>query len=538
MTGRTAITIFVSVLAGAVVLLGCSPSETVSAPDELSDSSGSVPSDESSDSGVSTSSEPSPSVEDFAPFPDLIFPEAERPAFPPDPSWAEFGLPENKEERAALVPTEHEYFDGGQRKSCKYEPRTRCPNAIAPQSLSGANLRGSDFRNAKICGGLDGKLMIGVDFRNANLQNACLGSAFTRAVYGSQRGQEFFNSTNWTSSRFNGARLQKADFLDAVLTNVDFSKAQMQGARLQSANLSGARLVNADLSGANLRSSRLDWADLSGANFRGADLEAATFDRADVDGADFRGANLSQISSSPFVVDWSKAKTDSSTRCPDGSRGPCASMGYNSLISVEFCRFEDAMPWETVGFMTCSKGIDRRFTPNISQDSFAAVLPWCAECASTQWVELQFKSNGDWITVARGPLDEVRNRMEMTLRAKNVAESSVLVPTSRLGTIEYRVKTEFGGAGRPREERRGRVEIEARKPESDEAIVFLNSMKQAAASKPTFSDAYGAAVAIWDAKTDETGLVKTTSNYAWLYALYQKANESPRNPYNPDFWNP
>jgi uncharacterized protein YjbI with pentapeptide repeats len=65
-----------------------------------------------------------------------------------------------------------------------------------------------------------------------------------------------------------------------------------------------AQLQNADLSGAVLY----------GMNLRGADLTGAILNDADLELADLTGAIGATLGA---------AKTDSRTKCPDGSAGPC-----------------------------------------------------------------------------------------------------------------------------------------------------------------------------------------------------------------------
>jgi uncharacterized protein YjbI with pentapeptide repeats len=65
-----------------------------------------------------------------------------------------------------------------------------------------------------------------------------------------------------------------------------------------------AQLQNADLSGAVLY----------GSNLRGADLTGAILNDADLELADLTGATGATLAA---------AKTDSRTKCPDGTAGPC-----------------------------------------------------------------------------------------------------------------------------------------------------------------------------------------------------------------------
>jgi len=82
---------------------------------------------------------------------------------------------------------------------------------------------------------------------------------------------------------------QSCDLREAELGFVDAPNAQLQNADLGGANLYGINLQGADLTGAILNDADLEMADLTGAI--GASLGAA--------------------------------KTDSRTKCPDGSAGPC-----------------------------------------------------------------------------------------------------------------------------------------------------------------------------------------------------------------------
>jgi hypothetical protein len=81
-----------------------------------------------------------------------------------------------------------------------------------------------------VCGAnLSGAGLRGVDFRGANLSGAGL------------RGVDF-----------RGAGLRGVDFREADLSVANFRRADLSGADLRGADLSGANLCGADLSGANL----------------------------------------------------------------------------------------------------------------------------------------------------------------------------------------------------------------------------------------------------------------------------------------------
>lgn len=64
--------------------------------------------------------------------------------------------------------------------------------------------------------------------------------------------------------------------------------------------------------------------DLRGANLIGADLYGAQLQEADLTGAALNEANLELANLEGAIgVDFTGAKTDKRTVCPDGSAGPC-----------------------------------------------------------------------------------------------------------------------------------------------------------------------------------------------------------------------
>lgn len=94
-----------------------------------------------------------------------------------------------------------------------------------------------------------------------------------------------FTRARLENSTARGARFDGADLTDAVLTDTDFSRASLRGA-----NLGGVSASGADFRGADLRGARLRNADLSDTDLRGADLADADLQDADLRGADLRGA--------------------------------------------------------------------------------------------------------------------------------------------------------------------------------------------------------------------------------------------------------
>ena len=111
-----------------------------------------------------------------------------------------------------------------------------------------------------------------------------------------------------------GARLSRANLINARLSRTNLSRADLRDAHLRRAHLSGAllcdahlrgaRLSRTDLSGADLQGADLRETDLSGAHLRETDLRRANLSRTDLSsahliqvdlsGADFSGARLRQ----------------------------------------------------------------------------------------------------------------------------------------------------------------------------------------------------------------------------------------------------
>jgi uncharacterized protein YjbI with pentapeptide repeats len=87
-----------------------------------------------------------------------------------------------------------------------------------------------------------------------------------------------------------GARFDRADLANAVLTDTDFSRASLRGAVLENVSASGCDLRGADLREARLRGAVLTDADLRGADLTGADLAGSDLSGSDLAGADLRGA--------------------------------------------------------------------------------------------------------------------------------------------------------------------------------------------------------------------------------------------------------
>jgi uncharacterized protein YjbI with pentapeptide repeats len=100
-------------------------------------------------------------------------------------------------------------------------------------------------------------------------------------------------------------RGQNLDQVQQLVTTRVCPGCDLHNATIIDKNLNRANLKGANLSGANLYKTTLHNAQLKGANFAGAALF----------GADLTGATNANLAG---------AKTDASTKCPNGNAGPCA----------------------------------------------------------------------------------------------------------------------------------------------------------------------------------------------------------------------
>lgn len=106
------------------------------------------------------------------------------------------------------------------------------------------------------------------------------------------------------------------NFSYSRLNRCDLCGAELLSARFQNACLEAVRLVSADLTGADFREASLSGSDFSQAVLRSARMDGANLLGTDLCGADLTGARgLTQHQ-------LQKARTDSSTILPNGSRGP------------------------------------------------------------------------------------------------------------------------------------------------------------------------------------------------------------------------
>lgn len=130
-------------------------------------------------------------------------------------------------------------------------------------------------------------------------------------------------------SDFTGADFSRS-FLDAQMVRTTLDNAKLVDAKgVTSQNWTRVSLVGADMTraqfqGTSFFGATLDNAILTDANLQRADFRGATLFGANLGGADLRGANLTEAV-------FTRARilgvlTDSTTKCPNGSAGPCTTL--------------------------------------------------------------------------------------------------------------------------------------------------------------------------------------------------------------------
>lgn len=179
------------------------------------------------------------------------------------------------------------------------------------------------------------KDLSGMNFQNTKLERV----NFSRASLKNTN----FKKANLTGASLNGANLRGANFSGANLRAVDLRDSKielkgeqttklepkdllmwrvvnepMQGRNLSRQNLDGFYLSSAMLKRANLTDAKLAWVNLGNANLVEAQLSGANLTGTNLIGANLTGADLSG-------VNWQKRepRTDSTTICPNGKKGPC-----------------------------------------------------------------------------------------------------------------------------------------------------------------------------------------------------------------------
>jgi uncharacterized protein YjbI with pentapeptide repeats len=184
------------------------------------------------------------------------------------------------------------------------------------KDASQKNLSGMNFQDAKL---------EKVNFSNATLKNTNLKRA------------------NLTGASLNGANLRGANLSGANLRAVDLRNSKIelkgekttklepkdllmwrlvnepkQGRNLSRQNLDGFYLSGVMFKRANLIEAKLPWVNLSNANLVEAQLAGANLTGTNLIGANLTGADLSGVT-------WNKQepRTDGTTICPNGKKGPC-----------------------------------------------------------------------------------------------------------------------------------------------------------------------------------------------------------------------
>jgi uncharacterized protein YjbI with pentapeptide repeats len=176
------------------------------------------------------------------------------------------------------------------------------------KELKGANLERGNLRQANLSdanlegANLRGTILVEADLRGANIKGANL------------RGAKLNGTKFELANKKNLTKLDERSLLMWQMVNQSKAGRYLSGANLDGFNLDSANLRNANLSRAKLTWVNFENANLSGANLAGADISGTNFVKANLKGAVFGGTK------------WDKdrePKTDVSTTCPNGKKGPC-----------------------------------------------------------------------------------------------------------------------------------------------------------------------------------------------------------------------
>jgi len=148
-------------------------------------------------------------------------------------------------------------------------------------------------------------LLSGVDFTEADLELV----TFLSVVAGgaSFRGACMRKFHAVMGCSFEGACFEGADLSGAFLRGSNLRGASFVGARLDGADLSECDLTGANLSGVQAKEMLLIRADLTGASLQGSNLMEAMLQKSTLHGADLSKANL-------FAANLGQVRTDTATR--------------------------------------------------------------------------------------------------------------------------------------------------------------------------------------------------------------------------------
>lgn len=184
--------------------------------------------------------------------------------------------------------------------------------AQAPKSFfTGANLEGAafgkallaeaDFSGATVTGAKFGGAALskasfasakgeGADFTEADFTETilCQGAQFRKAVFAGVTGPQ----SVWIDSAFDGADFTGAKLFRANFLNASLKQAKFVGADVKNSTFRKAGLLLAEATKSDFHESSFAKADLSGADFNGSNLFGSDFHEAVLEGAKLKGANL------------------------------------------------------------------------------------------------------------------------------------------------------------------------------------------------------------------------------------------------------
>ncbi|HEY9687681.1 MAG TPA: pentapeptide repeat-containing protein [Coleofasciculaceae cyanobacterium] len=254
-----------------------------------------------------------------------------------------------------------DFFEGGNFGTERY----KAPN------LAGADFKGVNFKGvvglhkAKLQKAnfenaiLTGVALVGADLWKANLRGATLNRTDLRGG--------IFIDAELPSAVLNNSELLLAHFLRANLTEAHLVKAHAQNADFRKAKLVGADLTGTNLTKAKLAGADLTGANLVGANLAGADLTGTLLTKANLTGANLAGTEL-------LGADFTGAQLKGTILDPEA---PIPGLSLEQLAQAGFEITEDGA---VLGYRTQEFGQDGQkfYMPG---ESYTA--PWFSRDASS-----------------------------------------------------------------------------------------------------------------------------------------------------------